>query len=55
MTAGRVYWFDLDPESEIFQYRPEHTFPKERNLDDAWAWTFPAASVSAVELSMQPA
>ena len=55
ITAGRVYWFDLDPEFEIFQYRPEHTFPKQRDLDDRLAWSFPAASVSAVELTMQPA
>ncbi|MBN2477282.1 MAG: twin-arginine translocation signal domain-containing protein [Pirellulales bacterium] len=55
ITTGRVYWYDLDPELEVFQYRPEHTFPRESPLNDHLAWTFPAASVSAVELSLQPA
>jgi hypothetical protein len=55
VTGGRAYWFDLDPEFEVFEYHPECTFPKERTLDPSVAWTFPAASVSAVELTLQPA
>jgi len=55
IASGRVNWFALDPEFEVFEYHPEHTFPKESKLDDGWAWTFPAASVSAVELTVQPA
>ncbi len=54
ITGGCVYWFDLDPEFEIFEYRPENTFPKERVLNDSLTFTFPAASVSAVELTMRP-
>ncbi len=54
VTGGRVFWYDLDPEYEIFEYHPEHTFPQEKELDAQLSWTFPAASVSAVELSMQP-
>lgn len=54
IARGRVYWFDLDPEFEVFEYRPEHTFPKEGRLDPNAAWTFPAASVSAVDLTMEP-
>ena len=55
ITGGRAYWFDIDPEFEVFEYHPECTFPKERTLDPSVAWTFPAASVSAVELTMEPA
>jgi alpha-L-arabinofuranosidase len=51
ITAGHVRWFDLDPEDEIFEYRPEHTFPKEKKLDSRLSWTFPAASISTVELT----
>jgi alpha-L-arabinofuranosidase len=52
---GRVYWFALEPELEVFEYRSEHTVPRQSALDDSTAWTFPAASVSAVELQLQPA
>ena len=55
LSSGRVFWFAFEPEFEIFEYSPEHTFPHERALDQRWAWTFPAASVSAVELTAEPA
>ena len=55
IAEGRVHWFDLDPEFEVFEYRPEHTFPREGRLDPRTAWIFPAASVSAVELTIEPA
>jgi len=55
ITNGRAFWFDLDPEFEVFDYHPECTFPKESVLDPNVAWTFPAASVSAVELTVEPA
>jgi len=55
ISAGRVYWFALEPEFEVFEYAPERTFPQERALDLRAARTFPAASVSAVELTMEPA
>jgi alpha-N-arabinofuranosidase len=54
ITGGRAYWFALDPEFEVFEYRPEHTFPEEGALDLNKTWTFPPASVSAVELAMEP-
>lgn len=54
IAAGRAYWFDPDPEFEVFEYRPQHTFPREGRLDPSKAWTFPPASVSAVELTMAP-
>jgi alpha-L-arabinofuranosidase len=55
VAQGHVYWFALEPEFEIFEYRPEHTVPRESVLDDSRAWTFPPASVSAVELQLQSA
>lgn len=55
ITGGRLFWFDLDPEFEVIEYLPECTFPKERDLDLNQPWTFPAASVSAVELTVEPA
>jgi alpha-L-arabinofuranosidase len=55
IADGRVYWFDLEPEFEVFEYHPECTFPKERKLEADLAWTFPAASVSAVELTLASA
>jgi alpha-N-arabinofuranosidase len=54
IKEGRVYWFDPPPEFEVFAYRPECTFPKESRLDAGLAWTFPPASVSAVELTLEP-
>jgi alpha-N-arabinofuranosidase len=55
VTTGRVYWFDPQPEFEVFEYRSECTFPRESKLEAGPAWTFPAASVSAVELTLEPA
>jgi hypothetical protein len=55
VTSGRIYWFALDPEVEIFEHHPEHTFPQEIDLQPKQDWVFPPASVSAVELSVQTA
>jgi len=55
ISGGRAWWFALDPEFEIFEYAPERTFPQEKVLDPHSAWTFPAASVSAIELTMESA
>jgi hypothetical protein len=55
ISAGRVHWFAFEPEFEVFEYAPERTFPQERALDLRSSWTFPAASVSAVELTTEPA
>jgi len=55
IAEGQVHWFDLDPEFEVFEYHPECVFAKEKTLNLDRAWTFPAASVSAVELTMEPA
>ncbi len=55
IAGGRVFWFDPDPEFEVFEHRPEHTHPKQEKLPDNPEWTFPPASVSAVELELKPA
>ena len=55
ISGGRAYWFALDPEFEVFEYAPERTFPQEKALDPRSAWAFPAASVSAIELTTEPA
>ena len=55
IVSGRAFWFALDPEFEIFEYRREHTFPQEKDLHPGEAWVFPAASVTAVELNIESA
>jgi len=54
IKAGRVSWFALEPELEIIEYHEEQQLPQERILDLLKAWEFPAASVSAVELDVEP-
>ena len=54
IKAGRVSWFALEPEVEIIEYRRDEQEPQERALDLLAAWEFPAASVSAVELDVEP-
>lgn len=54
VARGRVAWFAPEPELEILDYRPEHTFPQEADLAPNEPWVFPRASVSAVELSVRP-
>ncbi len=54
IAAGRIFHIALDPEYEIFQHEPEITHPKESALPASGEWTFPAASVSAVELDISP-
>ncbi len=55
LETGQVFWFALDPEFEVFEYREEHTIPQQKQLDTEMTWTFPPASVSAVELTMKSA
>jgi alpha-L-arabinofuranosidase len=50
VVAGRVHEIALDPAYEIFRHEPELTRPKDKALPASGEWTFPAASVSAVEL-----
>ncbi len=52
VVSGRVFQIALDPEYEVFEHKPEITRPKELPLPASGEWTFPAASVSAVELDI---
>jgi len=55
ISSGRAFWFALDPEFEVIEHRPEHTFPEEKDLLPGQTWVFPPASVTAIELSVEPA
>jgi alpha-N-arabinofuranosidase len=52
VIAGRVSQIALDPEYEVFEHKPEITRPRESPVPASGDWTFPAASVSAVELDI---
>jgi len=53
VKAGKVHFIALDPEYEVFEYKPEITSPKTQDLEAEKEWTFPASSVSAVELDVE--
>ena len=50
--SGRVFEMAGDPEYEVIETQPDEIFPVEKNLPVSGRWTFPAASVSAVELDV---
>jgi alpha-L-arabinofuranosidase len=52
VISGRAFQIALDPAYEVFEHKPEVTRPKEWQLPASGGWTFPAASVSAVELDI---
>ncbi len=52
ILSGRVFGIALDPAYEVFEYKPEVTSPKESFIPESGEWSFPAASVSAVELDI---
>jgi len=52
IKSGKVFTLALDPAYEIFKYEPEVTSPKESVIPKSSKWTFPAASVSVVELDI---
>jgi hypothetical protein len=49
IQSGKVYEMATDPEFEVISAMPDPLVPKVKRLNDS-NWTFPAASVSAVEL-----
>jgi alpha-L-arabinofuranosidase len=53
IESGRVFELAGDPEYEIIETQPDEIVPVERSLPDNHRWTFPPASVSAVELDVQ--
>jgi len=54
VVGGRVFEMAGDPECEIIQTNPRPVMPVEKQLPKDLRWTFPRASVSAVELDIQP-
>lgn len=52
ILSGRVFSIALGPEHEVFEYTPEITMPRESAIPESGEWSFPAASVSAVELDI---
>lgn len=55
IRAGRAHWFAPEPELEIIEHREDYAAPRERDIDAREPWVFPAASVSALELDVEPA
>ena len=53
IESGRVFELAGNPEYEIIETQPDEIVPVERNMPDNHRWTFPPASVSAVELDVQ--
>lgn len=52
IASGRSYCIALEPDYEVFEYKPEITNPKESSIPQDGKWTFPKASVSAVEIDI---
>ena len=55
VTGGKVFEIAADPEFEVWAAVSETLAPKQKTLPESAQWTFPAASVSAVELDVAPA
>ncbi len=52
IASSRVITLEGDPEFEVFEARTDVLSPVEKELPNDGRWTFPAASVSAVELDL---
>ena len=55
VTSGRIFELAGDPEHEIIQAQPNGVTLSEKALPANRRWSFPAASVSAVELDVKEA
>ena len=53
ITSGRVYELAGDPEQEVIQTQADKIVATQKPLPAGGVWSFPAASVSAVELDVQ--
>lgn len=53
IRSGRAYTLTGDPELEIIETEPNPIVPKEEIVPAGGSWTFPAASVSALELDIR--
>jgi alpha-N-arabinofuranosidase len=52
IRSGRVFEMAGDPEYEVIETQPDEVVPVEKSLAANGLWTFPGASVSAVELDV---
>jgi hypothetical protein len=50
IVGGRTFTLAANPEFEVFEHRSDVLEPLEQPLPAGGRWTFPAASVTAVEL-----
>jgi alpha-N-arabinofuranosidase len=53
IVSGRVFELAADPEFEVIETQSDEIQPREKSLPDNCHWTFPPASVSAVELDVE--
>ncbi len=53
IASGTVFEIADDPAREIDETAPDLFAPQVKPLPDTWTWSFPRASVSAVELEVQ--
>jgi alpha-N-arabinofuranosidase len=53
IRSGRIYQLAADPEFEVMETQAEAIVPVPKELPSDGLWTFPPASVSAVELDTQ--
>jgi hypothetical protein len=51
-TAGKVFEIAADPEMEVWEGSADALAPQAKSLPREGEWSFPAASVSAIELSL---
>ncbi|MDT8301822.1 MAG: alpha-L-arabinofuranosidase C-terminal domain-containing protein [Sedimentisphaerales bacterium] len=55
IRAGRIFELAANPEFEVIQTQSDLIVPVKKDLPGSGLWTFPPASVSAVELDIQQA
>ncbi|MEW6744054.1 MAG: alpha-L-arabinofuranosidase C-terminal domain-containing protein [Planctomycetota bacterium] len=53
MRAGRVFEMVADPEFEVIETASREIVAREKAVPESGEWTFPAASVSALELELE--
>lgn len=54
INTGNVFELAANPEFEVIQTQSDQILPIKKEMPDNGLWTFPPASVSAVELDIQP-
>ena len=52
ISSGRVFQLAADPQYEVIETQPDGIVPVKKRLPQDGTWTFPEASVSAVELDV---